>query len=223
MPVSIAAPPAAVIPEDYAVPAEPIWRLTVAQYHEMIRGGILQEDDPVELLEGWLITKMSKNPPHRISTRRVRQRLSRVLPDGWYVDTQEPITTSDSEPESDVAVIRGESEHYADRHPGPGDVALVVEVADASLRRDRSIKLRAYARAGVPVYWIVNLARRTVEVYTTPSGPADQPDYRERSEYREGTLVPFVVDGRTSDHIPVDDLLPPAADQTSPSTPLLPM
>src|SRR6476469_4194244 len=85
-----------------AVPTEPIFRLTVAQYHEMIRRGILAADDPIELLEGWLITKMSKNPPHRIATKKLLRALERLIPSGWYVDSQEPITTIDSEPEPDA-------------------------------------------------------------------------------------------------------------------------
>jgi hypothetical protein len=71
----------------------------------MIRAGILTDDDPVELLEGWLVPKMPKNPPHRITTRLTREALVGILPTGWYVDTQEPITTADSEPEPDVVVV----------------------------------------------------------------------------------------------------------------------
>ena len=89
-------------------PPEPIWRLSVEQYHEMIDAGILDEDDPVELLEGWLIPKMPKNPPHSFTTDLTREALAGLLPTGWYVRGQEPITTEDSEPESDVAVIRGD-------------------------------------------------------------------------------------------------------------------
>lgn len=75
-----------------AVPTEPIWRFSVEQYHQMICQGILTEDDPVELLEGWLIPKMPKNPPHRVATKLTRNILEKLVPDGWYVDTQEAIT-----------------------------------------------------------------------------------------------------------------------------------
>src|SRR5438105_9467158 len=101
-----------------AVPTEPIFRLSVDQYHAMIHAGILTDDDPVELLEGWLVAKMPKNPPHRAVTRLIRQVLERLVPAEWYVDSQEPITTDDSEPEPDVVVVRGETRHYLDRHPG---------------------------------------------------------------------------------------------------------
>lgn len=110
------------------------FRLSVDQYHELIRAGILTADDPVELLDGWLATKIPKNPAHRVATKLVREALESIVPAGWYVDSQEPITTGDSEPEPAVSVIRGTTRQYQDRHPGPREVALVVEVADAASR-----------------------------------------------------------------------------------------
>src|SRR5438105_9177634 len=95
--------------------------------------GILGEDDPVELLEGWLVHKMTKHRPHVLTTLLVRRALDRLLPNGWYVDSQEPVTTTESEPEPDVSVVRGEPRDFQDRHPAPEEVALVVEVAETSL------------------------------------------------------------------------------------------
>lgn len=198
-----APPPAAA-----TIPTEPIWRLPVAKYHEMIAAGILTDDDPVELLEGWLVTKMGKNPPHVLAADLLADKLNEMRPPGWHVKRQDPITTADSEPEPDVAVVRGSRRDYRDRHPGPGDLALVVEVADSTLVRDRTTKKRAYARAGIPVYWIVNLIDRMVEVYTDPTGPAGQPDYRRRTEYREADSIPLTLDGREVAVIAVRDLMP---------------
>ncbi|MEP0853896.1 MULTISPECIES: Uma2 family endonuclease [Cyanophyceae] len=145
-----------------AVPTEPVWRLSVEQYHQMIRLGILSDDDPVELLDGWLVYKMPKNPPHRATTKLTRNALEAVIPEGWYVDTQEPITLADSEPEPDVVVVRGNTRDYLERHPGASDIALIIEVADSTLEREcpgdtlreRTSKQRLYARAGIPIYWI---------------------------------------------------------------------
>ena len=145
------------------VPDDPIYRITVAQYHEMIHSGILTDDDPVELLEGWLVTKMSKNRRHSLATRFTREALESIIPQGWYVDSQEPITTMDSEPEPDVVVVRGNPRDYIERHPAPAEVALVVEVSDATLQRDRTLKLRVYASAGIPAYWILNLQENQLE------------------------------------------------------------
>jgi Uma2 family endonuclease len=185
-----------------------VWRLTVEQYHEMIRAGILTEDDPVELLEGWLISKMPKNPPHRVATRLTTKALERIVPAGWYVDQQEPITTRTSEPEPDVVVVRGDTRDYLDRHPGPRDLAMVVEVADTTLERDRTLKKRLYAAAEIPLYWIVNLIEQQVEVYTQPTGEAEPADYRDRQDYRLPDSVSLVIEGEEIARVAVSDLLP---------------
>jgi Uma2 family endonuclease len=151
---------------------------------------------------------MPKNPLHRAATRLLRQALDRLVPATWYVDSQEPITTADSEPEPDVVVVRGETRHYLDRHPGPQDVALVVEIADTTLQRDRGCKKRLYARAEIPVYWIVNLLDNQIEVYTNPSGPVEQPDYRQRQDYGLSDTVPVVIAGLEIGHLPVRELWP---------------
>lgn len=191
-----------------ALPPVPVWRLSVEQYHRMIRFGILTDDDPVELLEGWLITKMPKNPPHRLCTQLTREAIARLLPPNWYVDAQEPITTADSEPEPDVVVVRGERRAYHDHHPREYDVTLVVEVADTTLPRDRTLKKRLYARAGIPTYWIINLVDNQLEVYTEPTGAAEQADYRQRQDYGAADRVPLVLNGVERGRIAVRDLLP---------------
>ncbi len=192
----------------FAVPPEPVLPLTVQQYHAMIQSGALQSGDPIELLEGWLVKKMIKNPPHSACTAKTRRRLDDVIPDGWSVDVQDPVTTADSEPEPDVAVIRGLRENYVQQHPGPEDVGLLVEVAEASLERDRGWKKRLYAAAQIPVYWIVNLVDRQVEVFTGPSGPGGRPDYETCQVFLPGDQVPVVLDGKEAGRIAVDQLLP---------------
>jgi Uma2 family endonuclease len=191
-----------------AVPSDPIWRFSVGEYHEMIRAGILIDGDPVELLDGWLVTKMTKKPPHSVATRRVRHALERIIPQGWFVDSQEAITLATSEPEPDAAVVRGDDGDYVDHHPGPKDVALVVEVADVSLKRDRTLKKRLYAQAGIPAYWIVNLVERCVEVFTDPATSADPPDYRQHRVFAASEEVPLIVDGREVGRIPANAVLP---------------
>jgi Uma2 family endonuclease len=180
----------------------------VAQYHEMIRTGILTDDDPVELLEGWLVPKMPKNPAHRIATRQTRMALENCVGPGWYVDSQEPVTFAESEPEPDVMAVRGEPEDYRDRHPGGSDLGLAVEISDTTLARDRGAKKRAYAQARVPVYWIVNLLEQHVEVYTEPTGAGDLADYLQRQDFGVGDEVPVVLDGQEVARVPVRALLP---------------
>src|SRR5262249_4264001 len=156
----------------------PLYRLSVEQYHAMIRAGVLSEQDAVELLEGLLVQKMTRNPPHAIALRRTRLALEAAIPEGWMVDIQEAITLADSEPEPDLAVIQGDPREEEGRHPIPGEIELVVEVADATLSLDRNEKLRTYARARLPVYWIVNLVDRRIEVTSKPSGPRRSPSYK---------------------------------------------
>src|SRR6266849_8118135 len=196
------------LPPNDALPDAPIYRLSVAQYHAMGEHGILGEDDPVELLEGLLVRKMTKYRPHTLTTGLVRRALERLLPTGWYVESQEPITTVESEPEPDAMVVRGEPRDLRDRQPGPEEVVLVVEVADSSLVTDQGTKKRVYARSGILVYWIANLVESRFEVYTEPTGPAEQPDYRQRQEYGPDDEIPVVLDGAEVGRLPVVDLLP---------------
>lgn len=191
-----------------SVPKEPIWRLQVHQYQEMIRSGILTDDDPVELLEGWLVTKMPKNPPHRVTTQITRETLAHLIPSGWYVDDQEPITTKDSEPEPDIVIIQGDRRDYLARHPYADEVALVVEVADTTLQRDRTSKKRVYARAGIPIYWIINLPERKIEVYTKPLSNAEEPDYQEKQEYSPTDTIPVILNNQIMHTILVETLFP---------------
>lgn len=194
--------------EPLAVPTEPVWRLTVEQYHQMIRSGILSDDDAIELLSGWLIPKMPKNPQHRAATKLTRNALEAIAPDGWYVDSQEPITLDDSEPEPDIAIVRGDTRDYLDRHPGAGDLSLVVEVADSTLERDRTLKQRLYGRAGIPVYWIVNLVERQLEVYTQPVELPSGALYQQRQDYSLSDAVEVAIGDRTVGSLRVRDLFP---------------
>lgn len=190
------------------IPEAPVWRLSLEQYHHMIQTGILTDDDPVEFLEGLLVTNMPKNPLRSLATHLTRNALAQVVPAQWYVDAQEPFTADDSEPEPDVLVVRGERRQYRERHPQAQDVALVVEVADATLQRDRTMKKRIYARAMIPVYWIINLVERKVEWYAQPSVVEGEADYAQRQDVAEDDVIPVVLDGVEIARLPVRDLLP---------------
>jgi Uma2 family endonuclease len=188
------------------VPTADFFPISVKQYHELIDAGILTEDDPVELLEGYLVTKMPKKPSHSTTTKKTFRALDRMVPPGWHVAGQEPITTDTSEPEPDITVLRGDEDQFQDHHPGPQDVALLVEVADSTLRRDRGPKKRLYARVRIPVYWLINLVDHRIEVYTEPSGPAKAPDYHHREDFGPADMIPVVIEGREVGRIAVRDL-----------------
>jgi Uma2 family endonuclease len=190
------------------IPAEQFWRISVENYHEMLRAGILQSGDPVELLEGWLVQKMPKNPPHVVAVRLMKAALEAILPGDWNTLLQDPITLEDSEPEPDVTLVRGCPRDYLQHHPGPADIGLIVEVAAASLLRDRNLKKRIYARAGIAEYWIVNLKDHQIEVYSSPTGSADEPDYLKQQVYTHEQSVTLRLDGQVVGQIAVSDLLP---------------
>ena len=191
-----------------AIPNDLIWRLSIEQYHAIIQAGILTSDDSVELLEGWLVFKIPKNPPHRATTRLVRTALENILPAGWYVDSQEPIALSNSEPEPDIVVVRGDTRQYLDRHPGAEDIALIIEVSDTTLQRDRTVKKRIYVRAGIAIYWIVNLVEEQVEVYSQPHVEVEQPDYSQRLDFGRSAVIPIIIEGIEIGAIAVNSLLP---------------
>jgi Uma2 family endonuclease len=182
-------------------------RLTVEQYHQMIANGILGEEDPVELLEGYMVTKMPRSPEHDSALSTVQELIGQIKPSNFTVRGQCAATIQDSEPEPDLVVARGDRSLYRHRHPGPADTALVIEVSSSSLARDRNDKARIYARAGIPVYWVVNVVDKQIEVFTQPSGPGDSPAYAKQEVFAVGTGVPVVLDGNTIGTIAVADLM----------------
>jgi hypothetical protein len=203
--MSITAPP---VPGMFALPPGPVRKFTVDEYHRMIQAGILTEDDPVELLEGWIIPKMPRNPPHDGTLELCEDAIRPLLPPGWKVRGQSATTTADSEPEPDLIVAAGSGRSHLTRHPEPHEIAVVIEVADTPLAHDRRDKGRAYARAGLVCYWIVNLPDRQVEVYTDPTGPDVNPAYRQRQDYWVNDAVPLVINGQEVARVPVSQLLP---------------
>lgn len=175
----------------------------------MVRKGILTDGDPFELLEGWVVRKMTTNPAHNFVTQNLRDLMDALHLQGYAISTQGPIATSDSEPEPDLSMARGSRRLYSDKHPGLGEMSLVVEVADSSLKRDRTWKKRIYARAGIPVYWIVNLVQDQIEVFTDPTGAVTKPDYRQTQVFQRDAMIPVIVDNVTSGQLAVNDILPP--------------
>lgn len=118
------------------------------------------------------------------------------------------ITLADSEPEPDVLIVRGGRRDYPTRLPSPPNLSLVVEIAETSLRHDHIVKGRIYARAGIPVYWVVNVIDRQVEVYSEPTGDVPEPACQDRFNLTIGQLVPVVIDGQKAAEVAVADLMP---------------
>lgn len=192
--------------EPLALDPDQIWRLSVDRYHAMIAKGILTEDDRVELLDGMLIEKMTKSPPHTVATDLTRRILELMIPEGWCVRIQDPITLAKSEPEPDIAIVRGTVRDFEARHPHAKEVGLVIEVADVSLSRDRGIKQRVYARAGLPTYWIINLVDRQIEIHSEPA--IKKSAYANRVVLQSNETFDVVIGGKSIGKIAVYDCLP---------------
>lgn len=143
-------------------------RWTRVEYARMLDCGLLREDDPVELVGGHLVVREPQHTPHATATQLVVQALGAVFTRPFHVRAGLPVALDpESEPEPDVAVVRGAPRDYLEDHPARP--VLVVEVASSSLAFDRGYKASLYARAGLADYWIVNLIDRQLEVYREPT------------------------------------------------------
>jgi hypothetical protein len=185
----------AVLPDD-------VYRLSVEQYHEMAEAGILTTDDRVELIEGILVQKMTIYPLHAFAVESLADRIKALAIPGWCYRSQQPITLARSEPEPDGALVRGEQADYCEQHPTPPNIGIVVEVAESSLRRDRGIRKRIYAKAAIPVYWIVNLVDKVVEVYASPQDG----DYQPAKVFGKEDQLPIELDGKSVGEISIATL-----------------
>lgn len=190
-----------------AYPPLPVRRFTVDEYHRLIQTGIIRSGEPVELIRGWIVPKMPTNPTHASVVRRLDRWFQRHVIEALIVSVQQPITTQDSEPEPDLAILQGPEVRYFTRHPVPEDIHLLIEVSDTSLSYDKGEKLKLYASVKVPCYWVVDLERRMVIVYSSPR-TGRHATYRTHQEYGPGTKAPVVISGKTLGSIPVSELLP---------------
>ncbi len=181
-----------------------LYRLTVKQYDRMVEVGILGKRDRVELIEGILVAKVGRSRRHIQSGKKGLRLLERLVPRGYHAAKEDPVVVSDfSKPEPDLAVIRGEVEEYDNRDVTAADVALVVEVADSTLRDDQREMKPIYAASRIPIYWIINLVDRQVEVYSEPEGH----EYRTSQVFSREQEVPLIIAGVEVGRIRVADLM----------------
>jgi Uma2 family endonuclease len=168
------------------------------EYDRLVELGYF-DDEKVELLDGMLVAVSPQGAGHWHAIGRLNVLFVRAVGDRAMVRIQAPLATSDdSEPEPDVALVPNQE----DSHEHPTRALLVVEVAQSSLRKDRLLKAALYARAGVPEYWIVNLAERVVEVYREPQGDR----YSSMSTHPAGEILRPVT--FPDIEIPIADVLP---------------
>ena len=181
-------------------------RFTRAEYDRLIAQGFFDEDEPIELLDGLLVVKEPQGSRHVTVAGLVRTALEQAFGPRFHVRSASPIALdATSEPEPDLAVVRGRLRDYLDAHPSTP--VLVAEVSQSSLASDRLWKARLYARAGLKEYWIVNIVDEVLEVYRQPVRAAGRPwTYRSVRLLRRGAVVRPLAAPRA--RIRVADLLP---------------
>ena len=144
-------------------------RFTRAEYHRMAEVGILADGERVELICGEIIKKLAQGRRHRAFVDNLNQLLVARLADRAIVSIQMPIVLSDdTEPEPDVQILRRRAVPYKEREAEASDALLLIEVAESSLAYDRTTKLKLYAAAGIPEYWVVDCVAESIEVHRTP-------------------------------------------------------
>jgi Uma2 family endonuclease len=176
--------------------------LTVDFYLQMLEQGILQEDDCVELLNGELFDMSPVGSSHAAVVDRLNFRLNQMAGTLAIVRVQSPIRLNNyNMPEPDIALLRPREDFYADAHPGPEDIMLIVEVSDISLAYDTDRKLPAYGAAGSPEVWIINLNDRCIDRHVTPTSHG----YRLRERLVPGDR--FAARGLPDASLAVSDIL----------------
>lgn len=158
----------------------------VTEYYRMTEAGILSESDRVELIDGEVIEMSPIGSRHAACVDRLTQVFCLLVGQHFIVRVQNPIRLDEySEPQPDLCLLQPRADFYAQAHPTPVDVLLVVEVADSSAGFDREVKLPLYAQASVPEVWIVNLPADTVEVYAQPASGK----YQKALELKRGEVI----------------------------------
>ncbi len=149
-------------------------KLDVDAYHRMGEAGIFAPGERVELIDGELIDMAPIGQGHAAVVNRLNEALVIASAGRAIVSPQNSVRLGRfSEPQPDLALLRRRADFYeTGERPGPADVLLLVEVADNSLRFDRTVKLPLYARSGIVEVWIVDLRRRVVDVFRAPAGDA---------------------------------------------------
>lgn len=167
-----------------------IRRLTVEEYHRMGDLGILDPNEPVELIEGQVIQKPMKGTRHTSTVRRIENLLRNRLGDRVFVISQDPVQLNDySEPEPDIALVRPDPLYYEDHHPTPREIYLIIEVADSTLKRDREFKGTVYAKAGITDYWVLDISDRQLYVLREP----EENGYQREAILRENDPISLLA------------------------------
>jgi Uma2 family endonuclease len=172
--------------------ALPRHKLSVTDYHQMITTGILTGEDHVELIDGDLIERAPAGPEHADFVAHLGRilRTQTVL----LVREEKPVTLPEhSEPEPDIALVK--PRRYLEAHPYPEDVLMIIEVADTSLDKDKSVKVPLYARFRIPEVWIVDMQGGTVESLWEPWVTAEFAQYAHSKRVERAVITSETIPG----------------------------
>ncbi|GDY11217.1 hypothetical protein LBMAG53_00940 [Planctomycetota bacterium] len=159
----------------------------VERYHQLIEVGALAPDDKVELINGEIFHMAAMGNRHLLAVQDLATWLIPAIDRTRYVPrVQLPIVLDAcSEPEPDLSVLRARADRYRSGKPTAADTVLVIEIGDSSIDFDRTVKLPMYAAAGIPEFWLVDLAADCVEIHTEPLPKG----YRLCRTLRDGDLL----------------------------------
>jgi Uma2 family endonuclease len=145
-------------------------RWTLTEYQQAASLGLFDPEECLELIQGEIIENMPPNPLHSNAIDLIRVSLTHaLLAVDCYLRSENPITmTGATQPQPDIAVVKGTPQRYIGRFPRPEEILLIVEIAESSLTYDRETKGSLYAGAGIRKYWILNLTDRCLEVHRDP-------------------------------------------------------
>ena len=183
-----------------------IRRFSVEEYHRLAEAGVLAADERVELIDGIIKAMSPKGSKHAAIVSKLTNLLPQIVEGQAWIRVQDPIVLDDNtEPEPDVALVKPRDNAYATAHPRPGDVLLVIEVADTSLEDDRTVKLPRYAAAGIPEVWLIDVSHDVLAVHRRPIlRPDGTAAYRSHTDYYAGDTV--AVFSLPSIELPVNEI-----------------
>lgn len=159
---------------------------SVADYRQMREFGILDRRR-CELIDGEIWDMAPEGQFHRFINDRGAEYLRRILQGKAKIFEAHPITLETSEPQPDIAIVRLPDTRYLKHHPYPADIYWLIEIADTTLTYDLETKRRVYAAAGIPEYWVVNIASRELIVFRDLQGD----DFASRETLKEGSIYPL--------------------------------
>lgn len=144
-------------------------RFRVEDFRRMTEVGILPEESGWEIIDGYLIDKMTIGSKHASAVNRLNRILTNLVRDSLIVSVQNPIHIDEyNEPEPDIALLRPRKDFYSESHPTPEEVLLLIEISNSTVEYDRTIKKAIYAEAGIGEFWLVNLQDNAIECFSQP-------------------------------------------------------